>query len=83
METAGGVPSACSSSENGVAPSASPNTKIPSRLGTWLAASRARSRKAGTVSRYRARQSFNCLASSALVYSGLIVVFTPPRLETA
>ena len=66
MVTAGGLGGASSSSANGRAPSAVPMTRISS-MPVRAAASRARSRTAGTVIRKRAPESLSCTASSSAV----------------
>ena len=81
ISTCGGSPSARSSEANGVAPSASPYTKISSTP-ERSAATVAFSSSSGTVTSSRAPESTSCLASSSSVSSGFAVVFTPPADAT-
>ena len=73
----GGSPPASRSEANGVAPSASPYTKISSTPDRSAAAV-ALSTRSGTVTSKRAPESTSCAASSSTVNSGFAVVFTPP-----
>ena len=82
MATTGAGSSVDNNSEKELAPSASPKTNTSSTE-ELPAASRALSRKGGTVTRNLALESLSCLASSAAVYSGLTVVLIPPTEATA
>ena len=77
ISTRGGSLPAPSSDANGVAPSASPYTKISSTP-ERSAAAVALSSSSGTVTSSRAPESTSCLASSSSVSNGFAVVFTPP-----
>jgi hypothetical protein len=78
IRTSGGSPLLARSSPNGVAPGASPKTKI-SRTPARFAASRAASSNGGTVSSLFAAESSSWRASSPVVLSGFAGVTTPPR----
>ena len=80
MATAGGSPAAMSEA-NGVAPSASPKTNTSSTA-VPSAPCRAASRNRGIVSRKRAPESRSWRFTSPAVYSGFIVVTTPPAVDT-